>query len=42
MHVIADAATSVLAIVALLGGKLWGGAWRDPVTGIVGAALVTV
>ncbi|MCP3050703.1 CDF family Co(II)/Ni(II) efflux transporter DmeF [Xanthomonas euvesicatoria pv. allii] len=42
IHVIADAATSVLAIVALIGGKLWGAAWLDPVMGIVGAVLVTV
>ena len=42
MHVLADAATSVLAIVALLGGKLWGAAWLDPVMGLVGAVLVTV
>ncbi|MGE8258574.1 MAG: CDF family Co(II)/Ni(II) efflux transporter DmeF [Stenotrophomonas sp.] len=42
MHVLADAATSVLAIVALLGGKLWGASWLDPVMGLVGAVLVTV
>jgi len=42
LHVLADAATSVLAIVALLGGKIWGAAWLDPVMGLVGAALVTV
>jgi cation diffusion facilitator family transporter len=42
MHVLADAATSVLAIVALLGGLLWGAAWLDPVMGLVGAVLVTV
>lgn len=42
LHVITDAATSALAIVALLGGKLWGAAWLDPVMGIVGAVLVTV
>jgi len=41
IHVMADAATSVLAIVALLGGKLWGAAWLDPVMGIVGAVLVS-
>lgn len=41
VHVIADAATSVLAIVALVGGKLWGAAWLDPVMGLVGAMLVT-
>lgn len=42
IHVIADAATSVLAIVALVGGKLWGASWLDPVMGLVGAVLVTV
>lgn len=40
LHVIADAATSVLAIVALVGGKLYGAAWLDPVMGIVGSVLV--
>lgn len=42
IHVMADAATSVLAIVALFGGKIWGAAWLDPVMGIAGAVLVTV
>src|SRR5262245_51817810 len=42
MHVLADAATSVLAILALTGGKLWGLAWLDPVMGIAGAILVAV
>ena len=42
MHVLADAATSVLAIIALFGGKLWGAGWLDPVMGLVGAALVSV
>lgn len=42
VHVLADAATSVLAIVALSGGLLWGAAWLDPVMGIVGAVLVTL
>lgn len=42
LHVIADAATSVLAIVALFGGKLWGANWLDPLMGIVGACLVAV
>ncbi|NMG77067.1 CDF family Co(II)/Ni(II) efflux transporter DmeF [Aromatoleum diolicum] len=40
LHVIVDAATSVLAIVALLGGMLYGWNWLDPVMGIVGAVLV--
>jgi cation diffusion facilitator family transporter len=42
LHVIADAATSVLAIVALAGGWLYGWSWLDPVMGIVGAALVAI
>ncbi|ADR33072.1 cation diffusion facilitator family transporter [Sulfuricurvum kujiense DSM 16994] len=42
MHVIADAATSVLAIIALFCGMLWGAAWLDPIMGIVGAGLVAV
>lgn len=42
LHVVADAATSVLAIVALLGGKYWGANWLDPTMGIVGAILVAV
>lgn len=42
LHVLADAATSVLAIIALFGGKLWGASWLDPVMGIVGAGLVSI
>lgn len=42
IHVITDAATSVLAIVALICGKFWGAAWLDPAMGIVGGILVTV
>ncbi len=42
IHVIADAATSVLAIVALLGGWIYGWSWLDPVAGIVGAVLVAI
>ncbi len=42
LHVIADAATSVLAILALTGGKFLGANWLDPVMGIVGAALVAI
>jgi len=40
VHVLSDAATSVLAIIALLGGKFWGFDWLDPVMGIVGGILV--
>lgn len=42
LHVMADAATSVLAIVALLGGWFYGWSWLDPVMGLVGAVLVAV
>ena len=42
LHVLADALTSVLAIVALAGGRLFGWDWLDPVMGIVGAAVITV
>ncbi|WHZ13014.1 MAG: Cobalt/zinc/cadmium resistance protein CzcD [Burkholderiaceae bacterium] len=42
LHVLADAATSVLAVVALLGGWLYGWAWLDPAMGIVGAVLVAL
>jgi cation diffusion facilitator family transporter len=41
LHVIADALTSVLAIVALLFGKYFGWNWLDPVIGIVGALVIT-
>lgn len=40
LHVIADALTSLLAIFALLTGKLLGFTWMDPLMGIVGALLV--
>ncbi len=40
IHVLADAMTSILAIVALLAGKYWGQNWLDPFMGLVGAALV--
>ncbi|EEF57590.1 CDF family Co(II)/Ni(II) efflux transporter DmeF [Pedosphaera parvula] len=40
IHVIADAVTSMLAIVALVAGKLAGWSWLDPVMGIVGAGVI--
>lgn len=40
LHVLADALTSVLAIVALLAAKFYGANWLDPLMGFVGAALV--
>jgi len=42
LHVLTDAATSVLAIIALTGGKFWGADWLDPVMGLVGAGLVGI
>jgi len=40
LHVIADALTSVLAIVALITGKYFGWVWMDPIMGIVGAIVI--
>lgn len=40
LHVVADAMTSVLAIVALTGAKVFQFAWLDPCMGIVGAGLI--
>ncbi|WP_417449101.1 CDF family Co(II)/Ni(II) efflux transporter DmeF [Kordiimonas sp.] len=40
LHVLADALTSVLAIVALLLGKSLGWVWLDPAMGIVGAVII--
>lgn len=40
IHVVADALTSVLAIVALLAGRHLGWIWLDPVMGIVGAMVI--
>ena len=40
IHVLADALTSVLAIVALLAGRYLGWIWLDPLMGIVGAIVI--
>jgi cation diffusion facilitator family transporter len=40
LHVLADALTSVLAIVALLLGRSYGWLWADPAMGIVGALVI--
>ncbi len=40
VHVAADAAVSVLAIIGLSLGKFFGWVWMDPVMGIVGAAVI--
>jgi cation diffusion facilitator family transporter len=41
-HVVADALTSVLAIVALVAGRYLGWVWLDPVMGIVGGVVIAV
>ncbi|HEY5046604.1 MAG TPA: CDF family Co(II)/Ni(II) efflux transporter DmeF [Rhizomicrobium sp.] len=40
VHVLADAATSVLAICALAGGLIWGLRWLDPAVGLIGAGVI--
>ena len=40
LHVLADALTSVAAIIALLAGSYLGWVWLDPLVGIVGAAII--
>jgi cation diffusion facilitator family transporter len=40
LHVVADAATSVLAVGALIGGRYLGATWLDPLMGLVGTVLV--
>lgn len=42
LHVLADALTSVAAILALLGGKFLGWNWLDPVMGLAGSAVIAV
>ncbi|HVK59383.1 MAG TPA: CDF family Co(II)/Ni(II) efflux transporter DmeF [Candidatus Kapabacteria bacterium] len=42
LHVLADALTSVTAIVALIVGKYLGWVWLDPVMGIVGSIVVAI
>lgn len=39
-HVLTDALTSVLAIVALLTGRFYGWLWMDPLMGIVGGVVI--
>ncbi|CAH0530410.1 Cadmium, cobalt and zinc/H(+)-K(+) antiporter [Vibrio hippocampi] len=41
MHVLADALTSVLAIIALLFGKFYGWHWLDAIMGMVGAVVIS-
>ena len=40
LHVLADALTSVLAIVALIAGSFAGWVWLDPAIGVVGALVI--
>jgi cation diffusion facilitator family transporter len=40
LHVLADALTSLTAIVALVAGKFFGWGWMDPLMGIVGSLVV--
>lgn len=41
MHVLADAMTSLLAIIALVSGKYFGWNWLDSIMGVVGAIIIT-
>jgi len=40
LHVLADALTSLLAIVALFAGKYWGWNWVDALMGIIGSIII--
>jgi cation diffusion facilitator family transporter len=40
LHVVADALTSVLAIIALVAGQYWNIRWVDPVVALVGSAII--
>lgn len=40
LHVLADALTSILALVALIAGRTYGWIWMDPLMGIVGSIVI--
>ena len=40
VHVLADALTSVLAIIALLSARFYGWVWMDPAVGLIGAVVI--
>lgn len=40
MHVLADAAVSILAIIGLVGGRQYGWIWMDPAMGMIGACVI--
>ncbi|MDX1370191.1 CDF family Co(II)/Ni(II) efflux transporter DmeF [Pseudomonas sp.] len=42
IHVLADALTSVAAIIALLGGLMFGWSWLDPLMGVIGAVIIAL
>jgi cation diffusion facilitator family transporter len=41
LHVLADALTSFLAIIALTTGRFFGWVWMDPIMGIVGSLIIS-
>jgi cation diffusion facilitator family transporter len=40
IHVVADAAVSVLVIVGLLAARIFGWLWMDPLAGLIGASVI--
>lgn len=42
LHVLTDALTSILAIVGLLAGSIYGWIWMDPLVGIAGATVISI
>ncbi len=40
VHVLADALTSILAIIALLSARFYGWVWMDPAVGLIGAVVI--
>jgi cation diffusion facilitator family transporter len=42
LHVLADAMTSILAIIGLLVARFYGWVWMDPMMGIIGAGVIAV
>jgi cation diffusion facilitator family transporter len=40
IHVVTDLAVSVLAIIGLAAGRVWGWTWLDPVMGLIGGYVI--
>lgn len=40
LHVLTDALTSVMAILALLAGRFFGWLWMDPIVGLLGEIVI--